>query len=452
MTEILQQLEHSADTILTTEHPLATTSESPITTVAGAEDNDKAWGHLYGAIASGLGVDPSNFQLNYPFATWDWPVANVGYTSAAQYDFCSAVPQFSATGAYTSAGTEFNDAYEQMLHVVAADTSDPALAEKISQARNVLNLATNDFQITYSQAREAYVRETGGTNVPSFTEWLGSYGGKAWATQLAAASSTVDAKKRLLDQLLSETSTPGLNDAILRLNNKDYYTRLQDPSLANFPAVPSYSLGMDATTWLQKVQAGTGGTSGKISFSNSQAEYDYKKSWAGGSASVGNFFWSVNVGGSWERIDEFGTDNSLEVTVSFKAWDSISIEAGRWYNGAFVRSVSEGPFVRGYSSNGEDHTKAVWGKDGIMGVQKVGMIVCYKPSFSIKVSSSTFSSFSEKWEVSAGVRIGPFTFTGGGGSTSSGWKADKATSTFTGESTAETALILGTKIALINPA
>ncbi|MFF5792654.1 hypothetical protein ACFY5D_11420 [Paeniglutamicibacter sp. NPDC012692] len=452
MTEVLQQLEYNAAAILTTEHPLATTSEHPITTPEAAVDNDKAWGHLYGAITAGLGVDPSNFQLNYPFVTWDWPVTNLGYTSAAQYDFCSAVPQFSATGAYTSAGTEFNDTYGQMLHVVAADTSDPALAEKISQARNALNLATNDYQNTYGQAREAYVRETGGNNVPTFTEWLGTYGGKAWVTQLAAASSTVDSKKRVLDQLVSETSTPGLSDAIARLDNKDYYTKLQDTSLSGFPAVPGYSLGMDATTWLQKVQAGTGGSSGEISFSNSQSEYDYKKTWAGGSASVGNFFWSVNVGGSWERIDEFGADNSLEVTVNFKAWDSISIDAGRWYNGAFVRSVSEGPFVRGFSPGGEGGSKAVWGKDGIMGVQKVGMVVCYKPSFSIKVSNSTFSSFSEKWEVSAGLRIGPFSFSGGGGSTSSGWKADKATSTFTGESTAETALILGTNIALINPA
>jgi hypothetical protein len=451
MTEVLQRLEDSAAAILTTDHPLATTSEHPITTAAGAADNDKAWGHLYGAIVAGLGVDPSNFQLNYPFVTWDWPVTNVGYTGAAQYDFCSAVPQFSATGAYASAGTAFNDTYGQMLRVVAVDTSDPTLEENIVQARNVLNLAINDYNITFAQARDAYVRETGATNVPTFTEWLGSYSGKAWEVQLAAAESTVDAKQRVYNQLLSETSTPGLNDALARMGNKEYYTKLQDPTLSTFPAVPGYSLGMDSTTWLQKAKAGTGGSSGQISFSNSHAEYDYNKTWAGGSASVGNFFWSVNVGGSWERIDEFASDSSLEVSVSFKAWDSISIQAGRWYNGAFVRSVSEGPFIAPYSADGGNGSKAVWGKEGIMGVQKVGMVVCYKPSFSIKVSSSSFSSFSEKWEVSAGVRIGPFTFNGGGGSSSSGWKADKATNTFTGESTAETALILGTNINLINP-
>ena len=208
---------------------------------------------------------------------------------------------------------------------------------------------------------------------------------------------------------------------------------------------------MDATTWLMKVKSGTGPGGGTVGFSNSQSAYDYKNTWAEGSASVGTFFWAVNVGGSWQRIDEFSTDASLEVTVSFKAWDQISIAAGRWFNGAFVRSVGTGPFIRGYSPRGDGGTKAVWGQNGIMSVQKVGMVVCYKPSFDVKVSSSSYKSFLEKWKVSAGLRIGPFQMSGGGGSTSSGWTANSATNTFSGTSTSESALIMGVNIQLINP-
>ena len=79
------------------------------------------------------------------------------------------------------------------------------------------------------------------------------------------------------------------------------------------------------------------------------------------------------------------------------------------------------------------------------------MLVCYKPKFTITVSNSTFKSFSEKWDVSAGLRIGPFSFSGGGGSSSSGWQSNSATNSFSGESTAETALIMGTNINLVNP-
>lgn len=433
-------------------HSLATTSEHPLTTAALADVNDKAWNHLYGAIIDGLGVLPGNFQLIYPFTTWDWPVVPIGFTSAAQWDFCSAVPQFSATGQYTSAGTAFNDAYGAMLNVVKAATSDPKLAAEIAEARNMLQLAANNYDTIYLQSKQAYQSETGGSNTPPFTEWLGTFGGKSWKSQLESASLNVDSAQRVYNQLLSETTTPGLQDAQARNLNKDYYTKVQDPGLSTFPAVPGYSLGMDATTWLNKVKAGTGGSSGEIGFSNSHSEYDYKKTWAGGSTSVGAFFWSVNVGGSWERIDEFASDNSLKVAVKFQAWDQISIQAARWYNGAFVTGVRNGPFIRGYSPYGGDPDKAVWGKDGIMSIQKVGMLVCYKPSFAITVSDSTFKSFSEKWNVSAGLRIGPFSFGGGGGSASSGWKADSATKTFIGTSTAETALIMGTNINLINPA
>jgi hypothetical protein len=436
--------------LLTTVDSLATTSEHPLATAASADDNNKAWSLMYKAIVDGTGVNPQNFQLIYPFTTWDWKIASLGFTTAAQWDFVSAVPQFSATGQYTSGGTTFNDAYGQMLNIVSADTTDPKLKADIETARNVLTLATNNYDTIYRQAVDAWKTETGGTNDPVFTNWLGGFSGRTWKVKLDSAFREVESSQRVLNQLLGETTTPGLKEAQDRLANKDFYTKFEDSNLDKFPVVPAYSIGMDATTWLNKVQSGTGGSSGTLSFSNSQKQYDYKNTWAGGSASVGNFFWSVQVGGSWQRIDEFASDNSVEVTVNFKAWDQISISAGRWYNGAFVSSVQKGPFVRGYSGGGEG-AKAVWGKNGIMSAQKVGMVVCYKPSFEIKVSSSSFSSFLDKWKVSGGVRIGPFQFDGGGGSTTSGWKANSGSNTFSGTSTAETALIMGVNINLINP-
>ena len=451
MTQQMERLPANLRQIEETLHPLAVMLEYPLALPEVTDVNDASWGHLYGAIIDGIGLSPKNFQLLYPFTSWDWPVANRGYTQAAQWDFCATVPQYSATGAYVSSGTTFNDAYQQLLNVVKADTSDPALEGRIAEARNILTIATNDYIMTYDQAQADYVRQTGGTNMPPFSEWLGSAGAISWKTQLAAARQTVEAKQRVLDQLLSETQTPGLIDAKERFRNQEYYTKYQNSELSGFPAVPGYSLSMDSTTWLQRVKAG-GGMSGEVSFQNRSAQYDYSKTWAGGSSTVGNAFWSVNVGGSWERIDEFARDDNLEVTVSFKAWDQITIQSGRWYNGAFVSSVRQGPFIRGYSPYGSGSDSPVWGKKGFMTAQKVGMIVCYKPSFTIKVSEQSFSAFSEKWQVCGGLQIGPFRFSGGGGSTTSGWRRDAATKTFTGTSTGEGAQILGTTINLINPA
>lgn len=436
---------------LTAEHPLATTFEHPLVTLDGQQDNDKAWSLMYKALVDGIGASPSNFQLIYPFTTWNWPVDPVGFSSAARYDFISTVPQWSATGQYVSEGTSFNDTYGQMLNVIKAATADPTLQKQIDDQSQVLALAQNQYDTTYAQATSTYQTQTGGTNDPTFTAWLGSPAGKSWNSRLNSAWANVAAQQDIYNQLLSETKTPGLNDAISRYNNKDYYTKYSDPSLSGFPQVPSYSTSMDPVTWVTKVKNGTAGSKGKITFSNRQSAYDYKNTWAGGSASINRFFWSVNVGGSWQRIDEFASDQSVETSIEFEAWDQVSISAGRWYNGAFVTSMSNGPFVNGYSAYGKDGTKAVWGENGVMSVQKVGMIVCYKPSFSIQVSSSSFQRFYEQWKVSSGLRIGPFEFSGGGGSTTDNWKADSSTNTFSGTSTGETPLILGVNVVLINP-
>jgi hypothetical protein len=427
-------------------HPEELRAPAPL-----VDTNDKAWGLMYRAITEGIGASPDNFQLIYPFTTWDWPTPPPGKVSATQWDFTSVVPQWSATGAYVSSGVSFNDSYRLMLDVVAAETTNPPLQKAIHEAEKELVAAQNAYDLTYSSAKSAYFYDTGGSNNPSFTVWLGTPGGRSWASRLDADWTAVEAAQRVYNDLASQTTTPGLKSALGQYTNTSYYTEYLDPSLSQFPKVPAYSIGTTSSEWLRKVQNG-GGTPGSISFSNAQQQYDYKRTWAGGSTSVGNFFWSVNVGGSWERIDTFAQDQSLSATVSFKAWDQVSIQAGRWLDGAFVRGVQNGPFKSGFSPYGTPiGTKAVWGESGIMTLQKTNMFVCYKPSFEIKVSKSSFESFFQTWEVSAGVRIGPFQFSGGGGGTTDNWKADQSTLTFSGTSTAETALIMGVSVAVINP-
>lgn len=418
---------------------------------SAATDNDKAWSLMYRAITDGLGASPQTFQLIYPFTTWDWPTPPPGKVAATQWDFTATTPQWSATGAYVSSGRAFNDDYRLLLDVVAAETTNPALQKALQEAERDLVAAQNAYDLTYSSAKSAYFYDTGGSNVPSFTVWLGTPGGKIWASRLDADWTAVESAQRVYNELASQTTTPGLKLAISELNNTSYYTEYLDPSLSQFPKVPAYSIGTTSSEWLRKVQSG-GGTPGSISFSNSQEQYDYKQTWAGGSASVDRFFWSVNVGGSWERVETFAQDNSLSAQVSFQAWDQVSIQAGRWFNGSFVRSVQNGPFKSGFSPYGDPiGTKAVWGENGILSLQKTNMFVCYKPSFEIKVSKASFESFFQTWEVSAGLRIGPFEFSGGGGSTTDKWKADQTTLTFSGTSTAETALIMGVSVAIINP-
>src|SRR5690606_13730877 len=99
-----------------------------------------------------------------------------------------------------------------------------------------------------------------------------------------------------------------------------------------------------------------------MGFTSREAAFDYSRTWAGGQAKIRQLFWEVRVNGSWERIDMFETDSELEVSLEFEAIDKIQIQPSLWYNGAFVRSMGKGPFVRGYSPDGGDDTQAVFGE------------------------------------------------------------------------------------------
>jgi hypothetical protein len=184
-----------------------------------------------------------------------------------------------------------------------------------------------------------------------------------------------------------------------------------------------------------------------MGFTNRDSSYDYSKTWASGSLSVGTFFWSVQIDGQWERIQEFESDQQLSVSIEFEAIDLIQVQPADWYNGSFIRSMAEGPFIRGYSPYGGDGNKAVFGERGFIGLLKTGMYVGYKPTFTIKTSQSTFRSFVEKFKASGGLRIGPFTISAAGGSEKSQWSYSEAGQTFTGTSTSETPVILGITIA-----
>lgn len=403
------------------------------------------WGLLYRALEQGMGIEPKNFQLIYPFVPWTWGVEDAGYIGTAQYDFCSTIPQWSAVGAYVSSGDRFHQSYKEFLNVIDPDTSDPDLRTKIDDARDDLTSAANNYNNTLSKAENAY-QQSVPDNQPSFTEWLGTMAGVSWQIKIESGLKELQAAQNVLDSLVGQTHTPGLDEAIEQVNNTEFYSKLDNPQLQNFPQVPNYQVSINSRKWLDNVQAGSGPGSATISFSNRDTQYDFSQTWAKASASIKQLFWSVKVDGQWQSVQEFETDNSLSVSLNFTAVDQISIQPSDWYNGRFLRSKANGPFIRGYSAYGDDGTQAIFGQTGFVNLLKTSMWVCYKPSFSISVSESTYNFFSDKFKICTGIRIGPFNFDAEGGSTKAGWTTNSETRSFEGVSTSEVPLIFGCTI------
>ncbi|NIK03300.1 hypothetical protein FHR53_000856 [Xanthomonas arboricola] len=415
-----------------------------------ADYDQKPWGLLYRALTDAIGASPDNFQMVYPFTTWAWPLQQPGFIGSAQYDFCSTSPQWSAVGAFVSSGDRLNQAYQEFLNVIPAATDDASLRQQIKAADDAVTAASNGYTIAYNQARSVYQDEVA-DNTPTFTDWLGSPAGAGWQTKIASTQTKMLQAQVTYNALVAQANTPGLGEAQKQMANQDFYAKLNDPALSKFPSVPNWSVAQSASEWVDAVQAGQGPAGATMGFSSRDASYDYSKTWAGGSANIRQLFWEVRVAGKWERINEFETDNELNVSVEFEALDLIQIQPSDWYNGPFVRSKRNGPFVKGYSAFGEDGTQAVFGEKGFFGLLKTGMYVGYKPTFTITTSKASFSKFSEKFRASTGLRIGPFTFEAEGGSEKAGWSLSESGQSFTGTTTSEQPLIVGVAISKLPP-
>lgn len=407
--------------------------------------DQKPWSLLYKALIDNIGADPKTFQLIYPFTPWNWATQQVGFISSAQYNFCAAIPQWSAVGNYNSSGDLVNQAYQEFLNVIVPSTDDPDLRVRIQEAADNLTRATNEYTTAYQQAVSVY-NDTVSNNDPPFEKWLGTPAGKGWQTQIAAKEITMDQFQKNYNNLVDQCNTPGLPEAQTQFKNQDFYSKLNDPGLSTFPKVPNWSVPDNPSAWVDRVKTGRGPAGATMGFTNRDSSYDYSNTWAGGSLSIKQLFWQVNVNGQWQSITEFESDRELEVSIEFEAIDQIQIQPSDWYNGSFIRSKANGPFKKGYSAYGGDGTQAIFGEKGFIGLLKTHMFIGYKPTFTIRTSQSTFNSFLTKFKSTTGVRIGPFNFEASGGIEKSGWNYSSQGQTFTGTSTSDTPLIIGVTI------
>lgn len=303
------------------------------------------------------------------------------------------------------------------------------------------------MQTINSQAVITYQSDVTVTNNNlTYKEWLGTPAGAGYASQIIALSLQVTQAQNVVDQLAKEQDTPNIHEALTAFTNQSYYTKLSDPNLSDFPAVPAWSLSTSSQQWVNQVQGG-GGTGGSISFSNSAGSYSYEDTWAQSSLSVGGAFWSVYANRSWQEVSEFYEDSSLAVTISFKAWDTINIQPSRWYSG--TTAFRNGPFLPNYTAYKQENSTAwMFRKSGIIPVFKTGMLVCYQPSFAITVSESTHKNFSQNWSAATGVGIGPFQIGGSAGGASLNWTRTGSSMTLKLESTSNIPLIFGVNVAV----
>lgn len=369
--------------------------------------NSDTWSLLYAALLDGLKLSRESFQLVYPFTSWTWPVSPPGYISAAEHDFCATMPQWSGVGRYASSGTRFNDAYGNFLSILVPTAADPGLQQKITFQQGVVQNAKNSYDTAYAQADLAYREETGGTNVPTFTDWLATPAGSPWLPLLQQTWDTYEAEGIKLEGLVAQTQDPALKEAMAVYSEPKNYLRYQDPGLSGFPKVPGWGASQSPAGWLQEVQAGKI-PGAQLTFSMKEPPFNYKHTWAGGSLPVATPLFAIQEDEAWVPLTPAEEEQIETVSVSLAAWSTLEILPSGWYAPLFVAARANGPFLNGYSGNPDGSDVYLWGEGGAINLRKTGMMVAYQPQFTITFSpGSAAPKRLDQVGATTGFRVGP---------------------------------------------
>jgi hypothetical protein len=414
---------------------------------AKVQDQEQTtYGILYRQLLENVaGLSPQTFQMSVPPPAWDWKIENRGFISAAQYDFCSVMPLWSAIGSYVSSGMRFNTAYGQFLRCIAADTTNPHRQDEINQALGQLTNDSSSLQDIVAQSQNSYSSDVT-NNDPTYSDWLATPDGAGYQSQITTAMETVAKDQQVYEQLLNDISNPNLPQALNNYSNTDYYSKLDNPNLSGFPPVPGWSLSTDYLSWVNKV-LGDGGQPISFSYSNQDQSYDYSKTWAEGAADVDFGFFQVMIESEWSRVEEFYTDTSLACTFECAALDLIQIQPTSWYSG--TTALANGPYVPGYGKDASSgQSTYMFGEGGVIPLLKTGMLVCLNPKITVTVSLETYHKLAKQWEHAGGFSIGPFVFEGAAGGNSIDWQKTDNSASFSLADSSNIPKILGVTVAV----
>lgn len=428
-------------------------------------DNQNLFGQTYDEIVKSiLGGGTPNFQMLGNPISFNWPVAPNGQLSRQAYQLMSASPAYSPIGDFSGIGTSslFSNYREVFQHI--GFKLSPEQAKQVQDLSDQATAARNKIGASNAGANTDYntQKQNGGAifeaQYPTIQDWLAGPG----------ASYKIE-----VDTLQKQVA--GIFLQIQALNSAQQPSSLQEaldavklpsgaPSGGNSPRgwtvvpngagvlewQPDFTIATTSQDWRNQLTSGSVGAK-SISLSAAKSNSSIDKTWAGASVSYGTPFWGAYASGKWENTDITASDSSVEATVSVEGSTLVQIQPGAWYDGGFLKNiVTSGNNGTGYNVlspytvSGPDH--ALFGKDGLCSTMITGLVVAYKPSFSVTMASSTYKSHETSIEASAGFRIGPFTFGGSGGHYEKQVATTGNRTTLTGGSTSSDPVIIGVTV------
>lgn len=428
-------------------------------------DNSNLFSQTYEQIVNNiLGSGTQYFQMLGNPQSFNWPVAPAGQLAPEAYQLMSAAPSYSPIGEFGGVGTStlFSN-YTQVFSHVGFKVS-PQFQKQIQDLSDQATIAQNNVVKATGAANSAYnvAKQNGGvfftTQYPTPKDWFDGPG-STYLKQIETEKKKAIQIYENMQSLNEANQPPSLQEAL-------GLTKLPsgNPSDGNVPRgwtvvpdgagvlrwQPAFTIATTSQNWRAELTNGSIGQK-TLSLSTNKSSDSINKTWAGGNASYSNPFWGVYANGSWSETNISKADDSVTATITLQSATTVSITPGDWYEGGFLKQLSTAggdgtgyQILSPYTATGGDHP--LFGQKGLCSTMVTGLVVVYKPEFSVTMLSSTYNSFEQQIDASAGFRIGPFSFGGSGGHYQKNVTKTGNTTTFSGKSTSDDPVIIGVTV------
>lgn len=432
--------------------------------------NDSLYRQVYNGIVNGMQLQDVPFQLIGSPKDFVFGTAPTGQIDPAAYQIVSGMPHWSEVGNFSDSDAGLFDAVSSVLGHVTFKLSpemqqdQKRLQDDVTSKQNAVTQARTNMNQAYLSAKQ-----NGGVifaaQFPDIDTWLSNAPeAAAYSQAVTNATQAYSRAVTLLLQLQQAAMPSTLQNAI------DIMTRPSgDPASSSAPRgwtkvpggdgilrwQPEWKIGTTGSDWRAQLTQGSQGAF-EISLSQSDQSTQFDHTWAGGTIGYDTLFWGVSGGGGWDKSNMFNADSSVKVKVRVQSATRVKVTPGDWYPGGFLAELArsaQGPNAQGYSiaapwvPKGGPGSSSLFGQYGLAGTRVAELIVVYKPSFEITMSNQTYTQNKEKFEASAGLRIGPFSFGGSGGRESEFTRSTSELNTFSGGSTSEDPQIIGVVVA-----
>lgn len=424
--------------------------------------DENLYSQTYSQLVSKALNGATNFQMIAAPIVFSFPVVPTGQIAPRAYDIASYMPPWAPLGVFTGGSDTVFKAYRDVLSHVAFRVP-PEQENEYRKLQDRETAAGNAFTTAESNQSAAYLaqQQNGGlvfkSKYPTIEEWLKGPGA-AYQRDIDNKKAEYETATNLL-HTLRESAAPALQRALDAIKDPDGdpastpsprgWTKVADGS-GILRWQPEWRIGTTGQEWRAQLASGSAG-SFTVELDASKNTRDFSQSFAGGNVSIDQPFWAVKVGGQWKKLDLSTNDQSVKATISVESSTLVSVKPGDWYDSGFMAGLlSSGHSGSGYGVapgwNATGPAPALFGKEGILKTMVDGLLVVYKPSFSVTMNASTLEQHKQTIDASAGVRIGPFTFGGEGGHESELRHSTSDNGTFSGASTSDEPLIIGVTV------